>query len=80
MPSSDSRTVTDRFRVRSCSTVPLTMSLNRKDDNPDDRAALRHSLTQLPAGASEVFPQAQVRALLDGIRLFYRNDDGGLTV
>ena len=37
------------------------MSLNRKDDNPDDRAALRHGLTQLPAGAAEVFPQAQVR-------------------
>ncbi|EZF33664.1 mitochondrial carrier [Trichophyton mentagrophytes] len=37
------------------------MSLNRKDDNPDDRAALRHGLTQLPAGAAEVFPQAQVK-------------------
>ncbi|EFQ98897.1 solute carrier family 25 member 42 [Nannizzia gypsea CBS 118893] len=37
------------------------MSLNRKDDNPDDRAALRHSLTQLPAGAADVFPQAQVK-------------------
>ncbi|KAM5437631.1 hypothetical protein MferCBS31731_005390 [Microsporum ferrugineum] len=37
------------------------MSLNRKDDTPDNRAALSHSLTQLPAGAAEVFPQAQVK-------------------
>ncbi|KAM5455580.1 hypothetical protein MaudCBS49596_001481 [Microsporum audouinii] len=37
------------------------MSLNRKDDAPDNRAALSHSLTQLPAGAAEVFPQAQVK-------------------
>ncbi|KAF3492036.1 Lpz11p [Arthroderma uncinatum] len=35
------------------------MSLNRKDDSPDDRAALRHSIGQLPAGAAEVFPHTQ---------------------
>lgn len=51
------------------------MSLNRKDDTPDNRAALSHSLTQLPAGAAEVFPQAQVRATPGAISTIYTKDE-----